>query len=203
MDEQQRREQQAVRIDRAVPRQRERAQRGEAAGNSRAPGGQPLVPQPERHARNTGGPHRQRGTGGRAQHQPVEGRVGDPGPLPRQVHRLDEVLRREHRERPRRRAHACAADSGRGVGETVRKGRAEERRARRLEQQHETRGAQRDPGELGHHTAGSLPLRDRTGLTRYYTGRRARGKDADGAAARPRGGARRPGPACQRRPSCR
>src|SRR5256885_6544499 len=51
--------------------------------------------------------------------------------------------------------------------------------------QHETRGAQRDPGELGHHTAGSVPLRDRTGLIPGgYTGRRARGKDAEGAAAR-------------------
>ena len=166
MSEQQRREQQAVRIERGVARQRERAQRGEAAGDSGALRGQTRAPQPDRHARKTGGSHRERRTGGGGENQAVKGCVGDAGPLPRQVHGLEEVLRREHRERPRRGAHAGAADGGRGAFEPVRKGRGEERRARRLKQQHETRRAQRDPGELGHHTAGSQPLRDRTGLMR-------------------------------------
>ena len=150
MNEQQRREPQTVRIERGVSRQRERAHRGEAAGNTRDLRGQTLAPQPDRHARKTGGPHRERSAGGRAQNQPVKRCVGEAGPLPRQVHRLEEVLRREHRERPRRGAHARAADSGRGSGEPVCKGRGEQRRARPLEQQHQTRGAQCDPGEIGH-----------------------------------------------------
>jgi hypothetical protein len=66
------------------------------------------------------------------------------------MRRLEQQLQRENEQRGERRAPAQLINCGRRSGELPREGDAEQRRARRLECEHQTRCAQHEPGALDH-----------------------------------------------------